>query len=71
MIADVARTMPHTLRSLEVTDEITAELTALVGSLRESQAVTDMATDPRARAADVGSDTLEGPCGPELRSGSR
>jgi transposase len=26
-----ARTMPHTLRSLELTDEITAELTVLVG----------------------------------------
>lgn len=31
VIADAARTMPHTLRSLEVTDEITAELTVLVG----------------------------------------
>ena len=31
MIADAARTMPHTLRSLELTDEITAELTVLVG----------------------------------------
>ncbi|EGX61673.1 transposase [Streptomyces zinciresistens K42] len=32
VIADAARTMPHTLRSLELTDEITAELTVLVGS---------------------------------------
>ncbi|WP_457464638.1 IS110 family RNA-guided transposase [Streptomyces sp. TE5632] len=31
VIADAARTMPHTLRSLELTDEITAELTVLVG----------------------------------------
>ncbi|WP_019549773.1 IS110 family transposase [Streptomyces sulphureus] len=31
VIADAARTMPHTLRSLEVTDEITAELTVLTG----------------------------------------
>lgn len=31
MIADAARTMPHTLRSLEPGDEITAELTMLVG----------------------------------------
>lgn len=31
VIADAARTMPHTLRSLEATDEITAELTVLVG----------------------------------------
>lgn len=31
MIADAARTMPHTLRSLELTDEITAELTVLTG----------------------------------------
>lgn len=31
VIADAARTMPHTLRSLELTDEITAELTMLVG----------------------------------------
>nr|WP_168723193.1 IS110 family transposase [Streptomyces sp. SAT1]ANO42778.1 transposase [Streptomyces sp. SAT1] len=31
VIADAARAMPHTLRSLEVTDEITAELTVLVG----------------------------------------
>ena len=31
MIADAARSMPHTLRSLEATDEITAELTVLVG----------------------------------------
>ncbi|MBY8883115.1 IS110 family transposase [Streptomyces sp. PLK6-54] len=31
VIADAARTMPHTLRSLEVTDEITAELTVLMG----------------------------------------
>jgi len=31
MIADAARTMPHTLRSLELTDEITAEPTVLVG----------------------------------------
>ncbi len=29
--AAAARTMPHTLRSLELTDEITAELTVLVG----------------------------------------
>ncbi|GAA3914915.1 hypothetical protein GCM10023084_78030 [Streptomyces lacrimifluminis] len=31
VIADAARTMPHTLRSLELTDEMTAELTVLVG----------------------------------------
>jgi transposase len=31
VIADAARTMPHTLRSLELTDEVTAELTMLVG----------------------------------------
>ncbi|GAA2289647.1 insertion element IS110 uncharacterized 43.6 kDa protein [Streptomyces ruber] len=31
VIADAARTMPHALRSLELTDEITAELTVLVG----------------------------------------
>ncbi|MFE3830864.1 IS110 family transposase [Streptomyces sp. NPDC059092] len=31
VIADAARTLPHTLRSLELTDEITAELTVLVG----------------------------------------
>ncbi|MGW1564624.1 IS110 family transposase [Streptomyces sp. NPDC002144] len=31
VIADAARTMPHTLRSLALTDEITAELTVLVG----------------------------------------
>lgn len=31
VIADAARTMPHVLRSLELTDEITAELTVLVG----------------------------------------
>jgi transposase len=31
VIADAARTMPHTLRSLELTDKITAELTVLVG----------------------------------------
>ncbi|MFB7999934.1 transposase [Streptomyces sp. NPDC056002] len=31
VIADAARTMPHTLRSLELTDEITPELTLLVG----------------------------------------
>ncbi|MET9147191.1 IS110 family transposase [Streptomyces sp. NPDC004042] len=31
VIADAARAMPHTLRSLEVTDEITAELTVLAG----------------------------------------
>ncbi|MGX1628337.1 IS110 family transposase [Streptomyces albidoflavus] len=31
VIADAARTMPHTLRSLELTDEITAELTVLGG----------------------------------------
>ncbi|BFO23149.1 hypothetical protein SHKM778_95370 (plasmid) [Streptomyces sp. KM77-8] len=31
VIADAARTMPHTLRSLDLTDEITAELTVLVG----------------------------------------
>ncbi|MFK8844163.1 IS110 family transposase [Streptomyces sp. Ac-502] len=31
VIADAARTMPHTLRSLEPTDEITAELAVLVG----------------------------------------
>jgi transposase len=29
VIADAACTMPHTLRSLELTDEITAELTVL------------------------------------------
>ncbi|MDN3056149.1 IS110 family transposase [Streptomyces sp. SRF1] len=31
VIADAARTMPHTLRSLQLTDEITAELTVLAG----------------------------------------
>lgn len=31
VIADAARTMPPTLRSLQLTDEITAELTVLVG----------------------------------------
>ena len=31
VIADAARTMPHILRSLELTDEITAELTVLTG----------------------------------------
>ncbi|GAB1333345.1 IS110 family RNA-guided transposase [Streptomyces sennicomposti] len=31
VIADAARTMPHTLRTLDLTDEITAELTMLVG----------------------------------------
>lgn len=31
VIADAARTLPHTLRSLELTDEITAELAVLVG----------------------------------------
>ncbi|WP_344323101.1 IS110 family transposase [Streptomyces macrosporus] len=31
VIADAARTMPHTLRALDLTDEITAELTVLVG----------------------------------------
>ncbi|AYN39938.1 IS110 family transposase [Streptomyces dangxiongensis] len=31
VIADAARTMPHTLRSLDLTDEITAELTMLAG----------------------------------------
>ncbi|MFC9061080.1 IS110 family transposase [Streptomyces sp. NPDC057074] len=31
VIADAARSMPHTLRSLQLTDEITAELTVLVG----------------------------------------
>jgi hypothetical protein len=31
VIADAARTVPHTLRSLELTDEITAEFTVLMG----------------------------------------
>ncbi|MFJ2563953.1 IS110 family transposase [Streptomyces sp. NPDC094154] len=31
VIADAARTMPHTLRTLELGDEVTAELTMLVG----------------------------------------
>ncbi|MFG2312329.1 IS110 family transposase [Streptomyces sp. NPDC048566] len=31
VIADAARTMPHTLRALDLTDEVTAELTMLVG----------------------------------------
>ncbi|MEV5018864.1 IS110 family transposase [Streptomyces sp. NPDC053780] len=31
VIADAARSMPHTLRSLQLPDEITAELTVLVG----------------------------------------
>jgi hypothetical protein len=31
VIADAARTMPHALRSPELPDEITAELTLLVG----------------------------------------
>lgn len=31
VIADAARTLPHALRSLELTDEITAELTFLTG----------------------------------------
>ncbi|GAA2314122.1 hypothetical protein GCM10010234_68950 [Streptomyces hawaiiensis] len=31
VIADAARTMPHALRTLDLTDEATAELTMLVG----------------------------------------
>ncbi|MBJ6628728.1 IS110 family transposase [Streptomyces sp. I4(2020)] len=31
VIADAGRTMPHTLRTLDLTDEVTAELTMLVG----------------------------------------
>ncbi|WP_329599694.1 IS110 family transposase [Streptomyces pseudovenezuelae] len=31
VIADAARSMPHTLRALDLTDEVTAELTMLVG----------------------------------------
>jgi hypothetical protein len=31
VLADAARTMPHKLRSLELTDEISAELTVLAG----------------------------------------
>ncbi|MFF9221650.1 IS110 family RNA-guided transposase [Streptomyces viridosporus] len=31
VIADAARTMPHALRTLDLTDEVTAELTMLVG----------------------------------------
>lgn len=31
VIADAARTMPHTLCSLKLTDEVAAELTVLVG----------------------------------------
>ncbi|MEE1820613.1 transposase, partial [Streptomyces sp. BE20] len=31
VIADAARTMPHTLRTLELTDKITAEFTVLTG----------------------------------------
>ncbi|MEU3963329.1 IS110 family transposase [Streptomyces buecherae] len=31
VIADAARTMPHTLRTLDLTDEVTAELSMLVG----------------------------------------
>ncbi|WP_231158149.1 IS110 family transposase [Streptomyces sp. CNZ748] len=31
VIADAARTMPHTLRTLDLADEVTAELTMLVG----------------------------------------
>ncbi|MCO4695008.1 IS110 family transposase [Streptomyces sp. RO-S4] len=31
VIADAARTMPHTLRTLDLTDEVTAELTMLAG----------------------------------------
>lgn len=31
VIADTSRTMPHTLRSLELTEEITAQLTVLAG----------------------------------------
>jgi hypothetical protein len=34
VIADAARTMPHTLRSLELTDEINAELTCSSASTR-------------------------------------
>ncbi len=35
VIADAARTMPHTLRTLDLTDEVTAELSMLVGFDRD------------------------------------
>ncbi len=38
VITDAARTMPHTLHSLQLTDEITAELTVLVGFDQDSAA---------------------------------
>ncbi|MFD4912622.1 IS110 family transposase [Streptomyces virginiae] len=48
VIADAARTMPHTLRSLELTDEITAELTVLTGFAQAAHCQRpDIARDPR------------------------
>lgn len=50
VIADAARTLPHTLRSLELTDEITAELTVLTG-FDQDLAAEATRTSNRIRAA--------------------
>lgn len=42
VIADAARTMPHTLRALELTDEITAGLTVLVGFAHGKRVTDDL-----------------------------
>jgi hypothetical protein len=47
VIADAARTMPHTLRSLQLTDEITAELTVLVGFDQDLAAEATRTSDRR------------------------
>jgi hypothetical protein len=50
VIADAARTMPHTLRSLQLTDEITAELTVLVGFDQDRLAAEATRTSNRIRS---------------------
>lgn len=51
VIADAARTLPHALRSLELSDEITAELTVLVGFDQDLAAEATRTSKPDTRPA--------------------
>ncbi|MEI5031853.1 IS110 family transposase [Streptomyces sp. S1A(2023)] len=66
VIADAARTMPHTLRSLELTDEITAELTVLTGFDQDLAAEATAPATGYAACSPSSTPSLERVLGPRL-----
>ncbi len=66
VIADAARPMPHTLRSLELTDEITPELTVLTGSNQNHAAEATQTSNRIRRLLTLFHPSLEQVLGPQL-----